>query len=80
MKFLFDLFKMSPLNIPRAYLGCTVCNGRLYAVGGLLSEVVEEYDFKINKWKQIAPFEDEPLGFHVFTIKNDRGVSSRKSS
>jgi len=46
---------MSPLNVARKEPGCTVCNGRLYAVGGRNSKVVEEYDFETNKWKEVSP-------------------------
>jgi len=62
---------MSPLNVARRGLGCTVCNGRLYAVGGWNSQVVEEYDFETNKWKEFAPLTKDRWLCKLFTIKTD---------
>jgi len=65
---------MSPLKFARVLLVCTVCNGRLYAVGGSESSEVEEYDFRINKWKTVAPLTVCCRFSQVFTIENDLRV------
>jgi len=62
---------MSPLNVARRGIGCTVCNGRLYAVGGNKSKAVEEYDFETNKWKELSPLTTVRRCCKFFAIKND---------
>jgi len=60
---------MCPLNVARDGITCTVCNGRLYALGGLCSNVVEEYDSETNKWKKIAPLTINRCLSKVVTIE-----------